>query len=109
MSNDSENPNEHGVRPSPSPVNSARSEKEISEKKTVAGVLGIAVLGGFGVHKFYLGYQKEGIIMLLITLLTCGAAFVPVWIVGIIEGVLYLTKSNAEFDATYLTGRKPWF
>ncbi len=40
-------------------------------KKLVAGIMGI-VLGVFGVHKFILGYTKEGIIMLILALLTCG-------------------------------------
>ena len=31
------------------------------------------------------------------------------WVVGVIEGIMYLTKSNAEFRATYLEGRKEWF
>ena len=90
-----------------------------AERKLVAGVLAI-VLGGFGVHKFYLGYTNEGIIMLAVTLVvgfglsavTCGltapAAFaMPV--IGVIEGILYLSKGDEEFVATYVTGRKPWF
>jgi TM2 domain-containing membrane protein YozV len=92
---------------------------ELQNKKLIAGVLGI-VLGGLGVHKFYLGYQQEGIIMLLITVvgggvggsLSCGLLaplLVVMPIVGLIEGILYLTKSDQEFEATYLTGRKPWF
>jgi TM2 domain-containing membrane protein YozV len=75
-----------------------------AEKKLVAGLLGI-LLGGFGVHKFYLGYTKEGIIQIVITFLTCGIGS----LVGLIEGILYLTKSDAEFVATYITGRKGWF
>ena len=90
-----------------------------AEKKLVAGLLGI-LLGGFGVHKFYLGYTQEGAIMLAVTLvvgfgltaITCGlttpAAF-AMPIIGIIEGIMYLTKSDDEFVATYVTGRKPWF
>jgi len=38
-----------------------------AEKKMVAGILGI-LLGSFGIHKFYLGMQKEGLIMLLVSL-----------------------------------------
>ncbi|MDP0489493.1 MAG: TM2 domain-containing protein [Verrucomicrobiota bacterium JB023] len=75
-----------------------------ADRKLVAGILGI-LLGGFGVHKFYLGYQKEGIIQLVVTLLSCGIAH----IVGIIEGVLYLTKTDQEFVDTYINGRKGWF
>lgn len=73
-----------------------------AEKKLVAGILAI-LLGGFGVHKFYLGYTKEGVIQLILGFLCVGA------IIGWIEGILYLTKSDAEFVATYITGRKGWF
>ena len=73
-----------------------------AEKKLVAGLLAI-LLGGFGVHKFYLGYTKEGVIQLLLSLVCVGG------ILGIIEGILYLTKSDAEFVATYVTGKKGWF
>ena len=75
-----------------------------AEKKIVAGILGI-LLGGFGIHKFYLGYTKQGIIQLVLTLVTCGAAS----IIGLIEGIIYLTKSDEEFVATYITGQKGWF
>lgn len=73
-------------------------------KKMIAGILGI-LLGGFGIHKFVLGYTKEGIIQIVITFLTCGAGS----IVGLIEGIIYLTKSDEEFYNTYQVGRKPWF
>jgi TM2 domain-containing membrane protein YozV len=75
-----------------------------SEKKMIAGILAI-FLGTLGVHKFYLGYQKEGIIQLVVGIVTCGFA----GIVGVVEGVIYLTKTDEEFDRTYVTGRKPWF
>ncbi|MBP0904748.1 TM2 domain-containing protein [Mariniflexile gromovii] len=81
-------------------------------KKILAGVLAI-LLGAFGVHKFILGYQKEGIIMLVITIIlgviTCGIAASLVGIVGLIEGIIYLTKTDEEFYQTYQVGRKPWF
>ncbi|TPN83870.1 TM2 domain-containing protein [Aquimarina algicola] len=73
-------------------------------KKMIAGILGI-ILGGFGVHKFYLGYTKEGIIQLIVTIVTCGAGS----IIGLIEGIIYLTKSDDEFYQTYQVGSKPWF
>jgi len=75
-----------------------------AEKKVVAGILGI-LLGGLGVHKFYLGYTKEGIIQIVITVVTCGLGS----LIGLIEGILYLTKSDEEFVATYITGKKGWF
>ena len=75
-----------------------------AEKKLLAGLLGI-LLGWTGAHKFVLGYTKEGVIQLIVSLVTCGAF----GIVGLIEGIIYLTKSDEEFVATYITGRKGWF
>lgn len=75
-----------------------------ADKKLVAGICGILV-GGFGVHKFILGYTTEGIIQLVITLLTCGAG----GIIGIIEGIIYLTKSDEEFVRTYIQNKRGWF
>lgn len=85
-------------------------------KKILAGVLAI-IFGAFGVHKFILGYNKEGGILLGITLLgivlSCvGIGIFVVWItslIGLVEGIIYLTKSDAEFYATYQAGKKPWF
>ena len=85
-------------------------------KKILAGILGI-VLGSLGVHKFILGYNKEGGILLGITLigivLTClGIGIFMIWIsqlIGLIEGIIYLTKSDEEFYNTYQAGKKPWF
>ncbi|PKP27059.1 MAG: hypothetical protein CVU03_00500 [Bacteroidetes bacterium HGW-Bacteroidetes-2] len=81
-------------------------------KKLIAGILAI-VLGGFGIHKFILGYNKEGIILLCVTIVlgivTCGIAASLAWIIGVVEGIIYLTKSDEEFYQTYQVGRKPWF
>lgn len=79
-----------------------------AEKKIAAGICGI-LLGALGIHKFILGYTKEGVIMLLVTVLTLGIAGFITGIVGLIEGILYLTKSDEEFVATYVTGKKGWF
>ncbi len=92
--------------------NSASGEN----KKVLAGVLAI-ILGSLGVHKFILGYNKEGGILLGITivgiLLSCvGIGIFVVWIttlIGLIEGIIYLTKSDDEFVSTYQTNKKPWF
>jgi TM2 domain-containing membrane protein YozV len=74
-----------------------------AEKKVSAGILGI-LLGGLGIHKFYLGYTKEGIVQILLSFL-CGLG----GLIGLIEGIIYLTKSDEEFVATYITGKKGWF
>jgi len=77
-------------------------------KKIVAGILGI-LLNSLGIHKFYLGYQKEGLIMLLCTVLTCGFAGIVFGVIGIVEGVIYLMKTDQEFVDTYIIGKKGWF
>ncbi|WP_394265348.1 TM2 domain-containing protein [Bergeyella zoohelcum] len=58
----------------------------------MAGVLAL-LIGPLGVHKFVLGYQKEGIIQIVATIFTCGVA----GIIPFIEGIMYLTKSDEEF------------
>ena len=83
-----------------------------ADKKITAGILAILV-GCLGIHKFYLGYKNEGIILLVVTLVlggfTCGIGASATAIIGLIEGILYLTKSDQEFVDTYVNGRKPWF
>lgn len=89
-----------------------------ADKKIAAGLCGI-LLGAFGVHKFILGYQQEGIIylamfgvILVISIITCGIGtfliMVPS-IMGLVEGIIYLTKSDEEFVQTYIINKKPWF
>ena len=73
-------------------------------KKILAGVLAL-LLGTLGVHKFILGYNKEGIIQLIATFVTCGIA----GIIPFIEGIIYLTKTDEEFYNTYQVGKKGWF
>jgi TM2 domain-containing membrane protein YozV len=75
-----------------------------AEKKIAAGVCGI-LLGGLGVHKFILGYTKEGIIQIVVTICTCGIGS----IIGLIEGIIYLTKSDEDFVRTYVQNKKAWF
>ena len=85
-------------------------------KKILAGILAI-FLGWAGIHKFILGYQKEGIILLVVSVigfvLSCiGIGVFLVWatgVIGLVEGIIYLTKSDEEFYNTYEVGRRPWF
>jgi TM2 domain-containing membrane protein YozV len=76
--------------------------------KLAAGLCGI-LIGGLGIHKFLLGYTTAGVIMLLSTLLTCGFGGIVMHIIGIVEGIIYLTKSDAEFYETYIVRKKEWF
>jgi TM2 domain-containing membrane protein YozV len=95
-----------GVPPSfstpPSPA-AARASNKLP-----AGICGI-LLGSLGVHKFILGYTGAGLIMLLSSVLTCGIAAGIMHIIGLVEGIIYLTKSDEEFVRIYVDGRKEWF
>jgi len=73
-------------------------------KKMLAGILAI-IIGSLGVHKFILGYTKEGIIQIVVTFVTCGLG----GLIPLIEGIIYLTKSDEEFYETYQKNKKPWF
>ena len=87
------------------PWNSAQPPFPPQNKKLAAGLVAL-LLGPFGIHKFILGYTNEGIIYLVISLCTCGTVSS---ILGIIEGIIYLTKSDEEFYYTYQLNKKAWF
>ncbi|MDR0500518.1 MAG: TM2 domain-containing protein [Coriobacteriales bacterium] len=90
--------------------------KTTDKDKLVAGLLGI-FLGWIGIHKFYLGYKNEALIMLIVSILgLCFCwlilpAIAPsiMGIIGLIEGIMYLTKTQAEFEQTYVYNHKGWF
>jgi len=76
-----------------------------AEKKVVAGICGI-LLGGWGVHRFILGDAMGGLIRIGLTIVTCGIG----GIIGLVEGIIYLTKSDEEFVETYINEpQKKWF
>ena len=108
-----------------------------AKSRVVAGVLAI-VLGYLGIHKFYLGNSVPGIVHLAVTgagifLFIVAAILSAVFyfgfgavigglfgllgwlaimasgVVGLIEGIIYLTKSDEEFEARYVTQKRPWF
>ncbi len=76
----------------------------VTSQRVLCGVMGL-LLGGFGIHRFILGDALGGILRLVITLVTCGAGS----IIGFIEGIIYLTKSDEEFIRIYQIGKKGWF
>lgn len=108
-----QNPVNDPVSYTPPPTNAPAYDPQ---KKILAGILAI-VVGSFGVHKFILGYQKEGFIMLGVSLVgiltSCFFIGVLPWtamgIIGLVEGIIYLTKSDQEFYDTYIKNQKPWF
>ena len=77
-----------------------------------AGLLAI-FLGSLGIHKFYLGYNTPGFIMLAVTIVgsifSLGIAGLVMVVISIVEGVLYLCKSQTEFEQVYVFNKKEWF
>ena len=66
--------------------------------------------------EFYITNKEGGILLgiwLLGAILSCvGIGLLIIWIpgiIGLIEGIIYLTKSDEEFYNTYQVGKKPWF
>lgn len=77
-----------------------------SNRQTV-GLLAI-LMGWLGIHKFVTGNTTPGLIMLLVTILTCSSLSPVVWALGIFEGIKYLRMSDAEFYQTYIVEKKGW-
>ncbi len=90
---------------------------ENAKDKTIAGIAGI-LCGSFGIHRFYLGQNKAGLVYLgytlcsgvvisIITAVTFGIGGIlyplvsAAWIVGVVDGIMYLVASDSEFDAKY--------
>jgi TM2 domain-containing membrane protein YozV len=89
------------------PSRRRRRRQREESKKVMAGVLAIVfgVFFGIPVHKFVLGYTGTGILQLVLNWVTCGTF----GIVQIVEGIIYLTKTDEEFIETYQVGQKEWF
>lgn len=81
-------------------------------KQLLSGYAGI-ILGGFGIHKFVLGYSAEASIMLVVSLMglvfAYGIPFLIMQIIGLIEGIIYLNKEHDEFVETYFLRKQGWF
>ncbi len=79
------------------------SEMMISNKdKTTAGILGI-LLGGFGIHRIYMGYVGIGLLQIVVTFITLGLG--GIW--GFIEGVLILVQDDwTDSDGRLLKGNE---
>lgn len=79
-------------------------QSNVSSQRVLCGVMGL-LLGGLGIHRFILGDVLGGILRIVISVVTCGAGS----IIGFIEGIIYLTKSDEEFIRIYQQGKKGWF
>ena len=105
-----------GPSPQQPPLRSASvgyTPAYVTTKDHVVAALLAILLGSLGIHKFYLGYPKAGFVMLGVTimgsLISLGLSGAVMWVFGVVEGIIYLTKSQSEFDAIYVFGRREWF
>lgn len=99
------------------PLSRSDRIQEFAGKKVAAGILGI-LAGGLGIHKFILGFPTAGAIMLVTWLLSFGTgifcivpwlATAAISLIGFVEGIIYLTKSDKDFYQTYAVQKKSWF
>src|SRR4051794_12098754 len=97
--------------------------REGAPDRTTVGILAI-LLGQFGIHKFMLGLTTPATFMLVVSLIGmfgCGLGLLCIFpgvlafgnvvmsVIGVIEGIIYLTKSDEDFYQTYVVEKKAWF
>ena len=96
-------------------TNPANASIKPKSKRIVSAVAAI-LIGCFGTHKFMLNYPKEGRILLLVTLsgLLLFQVYLGIFILTgvfifcIVEGVIYLLKSDELFIDTYQKSHRRW-
>ncbi len=76
------------------------AEQQNGSNRVTVAICGI-LLGYLGVHRFMLGDTTGGIIRIL----TCGGCGLLGWV----EGIIYLMKTDEEFYQTYVVEKKAWF
>jgi TM2 domain-containing membrane protein YozV len=100
------------------PAHSHQSNVAYGDEKSylVAGLLAL-FLGTLGVHKFYMGYAREGTILLAVTLVSWVLTIIFIGFIGLlatgvialVEAVIYLTAGQTKFRETYINSHKSWF
>ena len=71
------------------------------KSRGIAGLLAI-LMGWCGLHYFYIGKTNAGILFLLIAILSCGVLATITTIVAIIQGVLFFTSTQEEFESRWV-------
>ena len=67
------------------------------KSRTTAGLLAL-LLGGFGIHYFYLGKAAGGLVCLLLSLITCGLRA----ILTFIQGIVIMTMKQEDFERKFV-------
>jgi len=89
--------------------NAAATPSTDSGKNRGTAALLAIFLGGIGAHEFYLGHATSGLIRLAIGIVGLVILIPAASIIGLVEGIIYLTKSDEEFQRVYVAGGKEWF
>ncbi|MEE1059911.1 MAG: NINE protein [Treponema sp.] len=79
-------------------ISSTLDNLDADKNKTVAGVLAL-LLGGIGIHKFYLGQIGKGIIYILF----CWT-YIPA-LLALIEGIQILSMTDEKFNEKYFSNK----
>ena len=99
-----ENGNAVGIYPLP-------GASVFGEKNRIVAAVLAFFLGSFGVHKFYLGKNGAGVVMLLMG--TVGWILVlpglAALLIAFLEFIVYLIKSDQQFYEDYVIGNREWF
>jgi TM2 domain-containing membrane protein YozV len=77
------------IAPAAAPVAAAPAAKS----KTLFIVLAI-LFGHLGIHNFFIGNTKRGVIQLAVSLVTCGIGAIPMWIWAVVEA--FTVKQDAQ-------------
>ena len=93
----------------PQPFNQQIAHSRRMSAGILSIILAVIGLGWIGIPKFMLGFNKAGLITLLVSICTCGAAAVIFNIMTLVEGIIYLTKTDEDFHQLYIAGDKQWF
>ena len=82
-------------------LDSVFSNGPSGKSRGVAGLLAI-LMGWCGLHYFYLNKPTAGIVFLLIAILSCGILATVTSVVSIIQGVLFFTSTQQEFEQKWV-------
>lgn len=102
---------DRAVRIFPDPGMPVQARPAGEKNKMVAGLLAL-FLGALGIHKFYIGANGAGLVMLACSLLGWILLFIPNLIIGLIafiEAIIYMTRTDEQFYRSYELGKKSWF
>lgn len=89
----------------PMPGAAPSAAPQVSDKKKIVALLLAIFLGQLGIHNFYLGYTKKGIIQLCVSLLLSWTYVAPlaIWIWALVEGINAFQGKLPDADGRQLS------